>query len=388
MVALNVGFGSYGITPPLGVELAGYFQRVGVAEDVHDELTARAVAFEAGRAPALLLVADVCSLTQPIVDGVCGQLGERIGVPADRIVVASTHTHSGPALHGQGPHVDLLPKLVASAGELAWKRRGPARLSYGTTTAEGLCVNRRSLEGPVDEEVIFLAVEDEGGKITGLLFAFALHGVIMGHVNLRISADYIGAARRVVETALPGAAVVFGAAPSGDANPLTPSVRGLLDEHGEAWYTDDPLTGIFDRSTGTFEEVELLGGKLGQAVVEALDSRLPVENAAVRTKRWTVNVGAEVDLEVPLTAFELGDVTIVAFPGEQFVETGAAVKQMLRAAGRRPMVLSHAGPLVYVPPPAEWAKGGYEIILARRHNLAEGAQERLLESIRRELSLP
>jgi len=83
----------------------------------------------------------------------------------------------------------------------------PARLSYGTATAPGLCVNRRSLGGPVDEEVIFLTVEDEGGEITGVLFAFSLHGVIMGHPNLRISADYIGAARRVVEQALPGAVV-------------------------------------------------------------------------------------------------------------------------------------------------------------------------------------
>ncbi|NLW49557.1 MAG: hypothetical protein GXY85_01765 [Candidatus Brocadiaceae bacterium] len=388
-MALNVGFGTYGITPPLGVRMAGYFQRVGVAEDVHDELTARSIAFESGRAPAILCVADVCMMPQSCVDGVCGHLGERIGVPPDRIVVASTHTHSGPALHGPGSaYGELLPKLVAGAGELAWKRRAPARLSYGTTKAEGLCINRRSLRGPVDEEVIFLTVEDEGGRIAGVLFAFSLHGVIMGHVNLSISADYIGVARRVVEAALPGAAVVFGTAPSGDANPLTPSVRKLLDEHGEAWYTDDPLTGIYDRSSGTFEEVELLGTKLGQAVVDALGSREPVENAAVRTRRWTVDVGAEGGMEVPLTAFELGDVTIVSFPGEQFVETGATVKQMLRKAGRRPMVLSHAGPLVYVPPKSEWAKGGYEIVLARRRKLAPDAQERLVDSIRRELSLP
>ena len=387
-MSLNVGFGSYGITPPLGVKLAGYFQRVGVAEDVHDELTARSVAFEMGRAPAILLVADVCMLPQSCVDGVRAHLGERIGVPADRIVAASTHTHSGPGLHGQSTYGDLLPKLIASAGELAWKRRKPARLSYGTATAPGLCVNRRSLGGPVDEEVIFLTVEDEGGDITGVLFAFSLHGVIMGHPNLRISADYIGAARRVVEQALPGAAVVFSTAPSGDANPLTPSVRKLLDEHGDAWYTDDPLTGIYDRSTGTFEEVELLGGTLGRAVVDALDSRKPVEELTLRTRRWSVDVGAESGMAVPLSAFELGDVTIVAFPGEQFVETGATVKQMLRKAGRRPMVLSHAGPLVYVPPRSEWAKGGYEIVLARRRGLAEDAQGRLVDSIRRELSLP
>jgi hypothetical protein len=383
---LTAGFGQYYITPPLGVKMAGYAQRVGVADDVRDELTARAVAFECSLAPAILITADVCSLPQETCDKVKERLTERVGVPGDRTSVAATHTHSGPATWRDSPYLQGLSDLVASAGELAWKRRRLARLSYGTTTAEGLCVNRRSFGGPVDEEVVFLTVEDADGRICGVLFAFALHGVVIGHPNLRISADYIGAARRVIEQALPGVFVMFATAPSGDANPLTPSVQRLLAENGAAWYTGDPLTGIFDRSTGTFEEVDLLGGKLGRAVLDALDSRQPVEGPTVRTKRWSVDVGAEQKHVVELSAIELGDVTIIAFPGEQFVQTGAEVKQMLRKAGRRPMVISHAGPLVYVPPKAEYAKGGYEVVLARRRGLAEDAQERLVDSIRRELA--
>jgi len=384
---LTAGFGQYYITPPLGVKLAGYAQRVGVAEDVRDELTARAVAFECALAPAILITADICSLPQETCDKVKERLTERVGVTSDRTSAAATHTHSGPNTWRESTYLQGLADLVASAGELAWKRRRPARLSYGTTKAEGLCVNRRSFGGPVDEEVIFLTVENDDGSIRGILFAFSLHGVVMGHPNLRISADYIGAARRVIEQALPGVSVMFATAPSGDANPLTPSVQRLLAEHGAAWYTGDPLTGIFDRSTGTFEEVDLLGGKLGRAVLGALDSRQPVKGPTVRTKRWSVDVGAEQKQVVELSAIELGDVAIVAFPGEQFVQTGAEVKEMLRKAGRRPMVISHAGPLVYTPPKAEYAKGGYEIVLARRRGLAEDAQERLVNSIRRELAV-
>ena len=99
-------------------------------------------------------------------------------------------------------------------------------------------------------------------------------------------------------------------------------------------------------------------------------------------------MGAEQKHVVELSAIELGDVAIVAFPGEQFVQTGAEVKEMLRKAGRRPLLLSHAGPLVYTPPKAEYAKGGYEIVLARRRGLAEDAQERLVNSIRCELAVP
>ncbi len=384
---LTAGFGRYSITPPLGVKMAGYAQRVGVAEDVRDELTARAVAFECDLAPAVLVAADVCSLPQDACDRVKARLVDRVGVPPDRTTVAATHTHSGPGTRRESAYTELLPDLVASAGELAWKRRRQVKLSYGTATAPGLCVNRRSLGGPVDEEVIFLTTEDDDGRITGLLFAFALHGVVMGHPNLRISADYIGAARHAIEEALPEASVMFVTAPSADANPLTPSVQALLDEHGADWYTGDPLTGMFDRSTGTFEEVDLLGGKLARAVLDALDKREPIVSPSVRTRNWTVDVGAEREHVVALSAVELGTVTILAFPGEQFVQTGAEVKQMLRNAGRLPLLLSHAGPLVYTPPKAEYAKGGYEIVLARRAGLADDAQERLVARIRRELSV-
>ncbi len=382
---LKMGFGRYNITPPLGVPMAGYRQREGVAEDVHDELTARAVVFEGDGESAAVVAADVCGLPASVPGQVGARLGERTGIPQGHVVAASVHTHSGPATRDETAYRDLLPDLMASAGELAWKRRGPVRLFYGTGMAEGLCVNRRSLGGLVDEELAFLAAKDAEGRVLGVLFAYALHGVVMGHNNLAISADYMGAARRTIEDGLPGAATVFAIAPSGDSNPLTPSVQRLLDEHGESWYTGDPLTGIYDRSTGTFEEVELLGGKLGQAVLGALDTGEPVQDPTPRCKAWPVSLGGESEINVTLRAIELGDVTILALPGEHFLATGLALKEMLREAGRRPLLIAHAGPLVYVPPPEEFAKGGYEVLLARSRGLAEDAQERILESVRREL---
>ena len=69
-MSLEVGFGSYNITPPLGVSLAGYAQRQGIADGVHDDLSARAVAFADDARCALLIMADVCSVP-PEVCGRC-----------------------------------------------------------------------------------------------------------------------------------------------------------------------------------------------------------------------------------------------------------------------------------------------------------------------------
>ncbi len=384
-MGLNVGFGLYDITPPLGVPMAGYRQREGVAEDVHDELTARAVAFELGAEAAALVVADVCSLPDQLCDRARSRLAKRTGISESHVIVVSTHTHSGPALHEESVYRELLPDLMASAGELAWKRRRPARISFASGKALGLCINRRDLAGPVDEEFACLEAEDADGRPFGVLLAYALHGVVMGHNNLRISADYIGAARRAVEAALPGAEAVFVAPPSGDINPLTPSVKRLIRQHGGSWYTDDPLTGIYDRSTGTFEEVEELGRRLGEAVLDARPGRDPIEPRKLSARAWTVNIGAEAEVPIALSAIELDDLLLLALQGEHFVQTGSALKQMACEAGRRLILLSHAGQLCYVPTPDAFEHGGYEVESAQRKGLAEDAHHRILESVRREL---
>lgn len=382
---LKVGFGRYNITPPLGVPMAGYMQREGCAEDLHDELTARAVVFECNGESAALVLADVCMLPEWCPCRVRVKLSERTGIPEGHVVVAATHTHSGPALHEESAYRDLLPDLMASAGQLAWKHRRPARLFYGTGQAEGLCINRRELSGPVDEEFAFLMAEDAEGNALGVLFSYALHGVVMGHNNLSISADHIGVARRVIEDGLPGAQAVFVAAPSGDINPLTPSVKDLLEQHGEKWFTDDPLTGIYDRSTGTFDEVEQIGRALGEAVLRSLPDKEAVGAAKLGGKAWTVDIGDESEVGITPCALELGDVTILALPGEHFVESGTALKQMASDAGRRLLMVTHAGRLCYVPPREAFAQGGYEVESARSKGLAEDAQQRILESVRQEL---
>jgi len=380
---LKVGFARYNITPPLGCPMAGYAQREGTARDVHDELTARAVAFEAAGGAAALILADVCSLPTGLIRRVKKRVAERTGLPARNVAVAAVHTHSGPALHERSAYRTVLPSLLASAAELAWARRRPARLFYASGQAPGLCVNRRRPDGPVDEQFDLLAAQGPDGRPFGVLFSYPLHGVVMGHNNLSISADYIGVARRTIEAALPGVEAVFAAGASGEMNPLTPSVEALLERHGESWFTNDPLTGIYDRSTGTFEEVELIGSKLGQAILDALPGRSPVAGEGVRSKAWRMDLGTGSPLVARIQAIALGQAIILALPGEHFVETGVELRRAARAEGRQLITVTHAGHLCYVPTPQAFAEGGYEVQIARRRGLAEDAQRRLVECVKR-----
>ena len=96
---LKAGFGIYNVTPPLGVPMAGYAQRAGGADDVHDDLTARAVAFEYDGRSAALVAVDTCMLPVEVARRAAARIEERTGIPAGCVIAAAVHTHSGPAFH-------------------------------------------------------------------------------------------------------------------------------------------------------------------------------------------------------------------------------------------------------------------------------------------------
>lgn len=382
---MYTGFARYPITPPLGIELAGYQQREGTADRVHDDLNARAVVIGEEGSAVLLIAVDVCALPVDIITRARSRIRSSIGIPEDRVMVAAVHTHSGPALQdSENAYTELLPDLIASAGELAWRNRKDTALRYSRGTAEGMCVNRRDFGGSVDEEIDVITAHHVGG-IEGVLFSVPLHGVVMGHTNLTISADYIHFARAGIESRTGCRVAVFFAGASGQMNPLTGSVKRLLDEHGESWYTADPLTGIYDRSTGTFEEAREIGAVAGSAVVSSLETAVPVEHAEVHAKRWQIDIGAEKELCIELQVFSVDDVVFIALPGEHFIETGIALRTAVRAAGKRPFIVTHAGHLAYIPPKEEFARGGYEVAYSKQQGISEDAQERILASIQAEI---
>lgn len=61
-MSLWAGFAEIEITPPVGIELAGYIARDGVATSVHDPLYARALVIADGAARAALITCDTLGL--------------------------------------------------------------------------------------------------------------------------------------------------------------------------------------------------------------------------------------------------------------------------------------------------------------------------------------
>ena len=96
---MRAGFGKVEITPPLGVELAGYgYYLHRTAVWVADPLFARAAAFEQDGERYVLVSCDCLGLGREIVGKVESALRRDFGLPTDHVTLVSIHTHTGPAM--------------------------------------------------------------------------------------------------------------------------------------------------------------------------------------------------------------------------------------------------------------------------------------------------
>ena len=98
MSGLRVGYGEKVITPPLGIDLCGYgFYLDRKAESVLDELKARAVFLRSNDQTLILVSADIIGFTVEDADAIRVDIAAAHGIPRASVLLAATHTHSGPA---------------------------------------------------------------------------------------------------------------------------------------------------------------------------------------------------------------------------------------------------------------------------------------------------
>ena len=250
------GAGRAPLTVPAGTPLAGYggMPRRLLVPDVldryphafwlkpgrpeHDGLAARALVLERDGTRVIWVAVDLIAVDRTFTETVTTRLA-RAGVRPAVLVISASHTHSGP-----GAFLDsaLLGFLAADREDAAVREavvaavieavrraddaRGPARVAVGLATAPA--VVRSRLGGPLDPEVVVLAVRRPSGAPVALVWNFAIHGTMLGPGNLRLSADVMGAASETLERALHVPALFVNGA-VGDVSPASHGPRALVD---------------------------------------------------------------------------------------------------------------------------------------------------------------
>ncbi len=93
---LKAGVAKLDITPPVGVRMAGFAGRVFPSLAVHDPLRARALVLNDGGRRAALVGLDLIGISDQTVAEVRKAAGSSAGIAPEALLIAGTHTHSGP----------------------------------------------------------------------------------------------------------------------------------------------------------------------------------------------------------------------------------------------------------------------------------------------------
>ena len=225
MNPLTVGYGERIITPPLGVDLCGYgFYLDRKSEQVRDDLKVRVLALKTKDQALVLASCDLIGFTVDFSDSVRKAIGRQHNIPANNVLLACTHTHSGPAtqsLPGLGEvnekYMQYVRRAIEEAVGQAFDQMKDADFVYAFEAVEPIGYNRRLKNFEDIDPLLKVAVfRQKSQKI--YLLSYSCHPVVFGPLK-KVSADWPGAAIREIEKK--GHRAVFFQGFSGDIDPVS-----------------------------------------------------------------------------------------------------------------------------------------------------------------------
>ena len=202
------------------------------SEEIHDNLDATAFVFQSGETAAVLVSATVCVVHKDISTVIRKQAEAQLGIPYDNIIIAATHTHSGPCT---GEPIDrdytdniFIPQIL-SAIRQAKEAMVPVTMGYACGDSL-VGINRREPRlrdnkiilgqcpwGPFDPRMTAISFKNEEGQTVATMIHYGAHATASG-INHTITQDWPGVMVRRIEE-LTGATAAFFNGAIGDVGP-------------------------------------------------------------------------------------------------------------------------------------------------------------------------
>lgn len=288
-------------------------------------------------------------------------------------------------------------------------------------------------DGYVDRELVVMRIDDASGNPYAVLVNFQCHGTVLTYENKHISPDWIGMVRKTVEQAMPGAICLFFQGAAGNQGPMeggtgdlsvahrlgrilglqaaalatqietvrrAPVLEGFVESTAfgakQPWRVAGPrdATLRFVSKTLDLPPRQYTASEIRDMEKRTLDAEKTLSAARASGDPW-VKHQAEAKhrrfadllakwrkpydptpVKVDVQILRIGDMAIVAMPGEPFAEIGAGVRKASPFGVTMFCGYSTGQGGDYMPIASEYPHGGYEV---ERTPYGIGAAEKLVK---------
>lgn len=408
-----------------------------VIDKVEDRLHARCIVLDDGKVQIAIAIVDSCMIPRELLDEAKEMASKATGIPANRMLISSTHTHSAPSVHGcLGSDPDekysrFLPAQIAKGIIQAKDRLQPARIGWGVGRDEknvacrhwemkpGVAPtnpfggtkddtvmmhpgydnpNKIRATGPADPEVPVISLQTPDGKPLAVLTNYSLH-YVGGPKG--VSADYFAIVCDQMQKLLhaeqiPAFMAAHSNATSGDmwlmdyTKPRRMFDRQTVAEEVAAaafaayqkiehfdWVPivmqEEKLTLKIRKPTA--EEVEK-----AKEFVKTFEGRKPKTVPEVYARETLIMHDMPPTRELKLQAIRLGQLGIAAIPNETYASTGLHIKKNSPIKTTMNIELAN-GCEGYIPPEELHKLGGYTTWRARTSCLQVDAEEKIRDQL-------
>ncbi len=406
---------------------------------IDDPLHARCLVMSDADTTVGIAIVDSCMIPRDVCDAIKRLVERDCGIPADRILIAATHTHSAPSMmdYCLGSRKDVaytefaIPR-IASGIVRAYGLMEPAKAGWAVTDAPDHTHCRRwihqpnafendpfgertvrammhpgyrnpaylSPAGPVDSKLTLLSIQSTSGRPNTVLANYSMH--YFGGTD-GFSADYFGDFARYLETKL------------GENNPAAQPLVGMMSQgtSGDLHWMDysKPPRADYKRSQYAQElgdiamkalqevkyhtEVDLRMAETRLKLERRLPSKSRLEWAqAIETKRnglrprnlqevyaeQAIWIRDNPSAELVLQALRIGELGVAAIPNEVFAITGLKLKAQSPIQPLMNLELAN-GAEGYIPPPEQHYLGGYTTWPARTAGLEVDAEPKIVNAL-------
>ena len=400
---LCAGGGAADITPPLGIELAGFHKPPGQerrVKGIRQPTEVRALVLTYGPTPVALCSLDILGLDEAMARRIQRAAAARTGIPAENIHLVATHDHSMPTFLTLRQWGGMSPEFMATVEQrtveaiaAAQADLAPAELSLGKCRAAGGSHNRTVKAGVARTDAEFgpqstddqrwldtmlhaLVFRRAGKKPDLLWYHFSAH--VVCYADEQAGPDWPGEVAREIRHQL-DLRPSFLQGHIGDVNPGDGS-----DWRGEIRQTVAAITPALKQAIADAREqrVDCLRScstpfavPFDMELFEQWVDEYRRDPSKCQSGQW-VDAGFAADwyrgnehrdrnvkhLPITLSAIQLGPVGMLFHPAELYSYYGLAIRR--DSPLRDTLVVGCAdGSIGYLPDPTAYQKGEYSALV-------------------------